>query len=147
MDIRLLEKELEGYLEKKGYDLVDVSFQMQGPSRVIRLYVEKEGGITIDDCADLSPRIVLFLKVIGIPADDYRVEVSSPGLDRVIKKTSDFIKFIGKNIRVTFRDGVQKTLIGRLTSADDSMITLSTAGQDCAIDRREIIQTRLEAEV
>ena len=98
-----LEELLESTLEGMGYELVDV--EQLARSKLLRIFVDKEGGITIDDCVTISNHLSRLLIVENI---DYgRLEVSSPGLDRPLRKETDFLRFIGETIKLKLRVPVQ----------------------------------------
>ena len=109
-----------------GFELVDVEFKKEGGRWVLRLFIDKEGGVNISDCQAVSQRAGFFLdagNVIGMP---YNLEVSSPGLDRKLKKPDDFKKFTGKKIVLKTYDAVdnQRNFRGVLVSADDEKLKI-----------------------
>ena len=83
-----------------GYELVDFEFHNQG--RLIRIYIDKPASVTIDDCVNVSNHLNHVLSVED-EVDYDRLEVSSPGMDRVIKKLEDFVRFVGENIKLKTR--------------------------------------------
>lgn len=91
---------VEPALEEMGFELVDVEYLSKNGKWVLRLFIDKNGGITIDDCARLSGEIGDLIDVKGIIEHKYVLEVSSPGLNRILKKERDFIRVIGKKITV-----------------------------------------------
>src|ERR1041385_5488025 len=100
-------KELEGLLaplvEQESAELVDLRFAKEGPKWVLRVYLDKPGGITLDDCAYFSDRIGSLLDSQNAIERSYVLEVSSPGLDRVVKKPEDYRRFAGKAVKVRLR--------------------------------------------
>ncbi|QPJ66383.1 MAG: ribosome maturation factor RimP [Candidatus Nitrohelix vancouverensis] len=91
---------VEPIAQEDGLELVDVEYKKSGPSWILRIYIDKVGGITLKDCQNLSRQIsdlVDINEVISIP---YVLEVSSPGLDRPLKKERDFTKYAGKKIKL-----------------------------------------------
>ncbi|HAG51005.1 MAG: ribosome maturation factor RimP [Deltaproteobacteria bacterium GWC2_42_51] len=100
-DIVAQVKELsEPILTQKGMELVDVEYKMEQGSWVLRLYIDKPGGVTVDDCSDVSTELGMLLDVKDIITHAYNLEVSSPGLDRPLTKEKDFLKYTGKKVRI-----------------------------------------------
>lgn len=88
-------------LDQMGFELVDVEYLANHGRWVLRLYIDKEGGVTIDDCVRVSREIGDLIDVKEVVTNEYVLEVSSPGLNRPLKKERDYIRAIGKKIRVT----------------------------------------------
>ena len=121
---------MEPILDELGYELVDVEYASDRGRWVLRLYVDKEAGVTIDDCVRVSREIGDLIDVKDIINHEYVLEVSSPGLNRRLKKEKDFVKAIGKKIKVkttTPVDGRQN-YTGRLSKFEDGMICLEMNG-------------------
>jgi ribosome maturation factor RimP len=91
---------VEPSLEDMGFELVDVEYMSGHGKWVLRLYIDKEGGVTLDDCAQVSREIGDLIDVKEIIVHKYVLEVSSPGLDRPLKKEKDLEHAIGKKIKV-----------------------------------------------
>jgi len=87
-------------VEDFGLELVEVEYRREGASWVLRIFIDKEGGVTLDDCADLSREIDPVIEAEDVISHAYRLEVSSPGLDRPLKKPADFIRFRGEHVKV-----------------------------------------------
>ncbi|RME40395.1 MAG: ribosome maturation factor RimP [Deltaproteobacteria bacterium] len=110
-----------------GFEIVDIEYRREGSSWFLRFFLDKPGGITLDDCADFSREIDPVIEAEEIIHHAYRLEVSSPGLDRPLKKPGDFMRFTGEPVRVkTFekvdpdgRGHERKTFCGVLVSADE----------------------------
>jgi len=94
-------------LDDMGYELVDVEYITHYGRWVLRLYVDKEGGITLDDCAQASREVGDLIDVKDIIDHEYVLEVSSPGLNRPLKKEKDFLRALGKKIRVRMSSPVE----------------------------------------
>ncbi len=117
-----LEELLESTLEGMGYELIEVEQLARG--KLLRIFVDKKSGITIDDCVVISNHLSRLLIVENI---DYgRLEVSSPGLDRPLKKEIDFIRFKGETIKLKLRIPVQgqRNFLGVLREINDGIIKL-----------------------
>ena len=110
-----------------GYELFDVSLSGVGKRTFLRVFIDKEGGITLDDCEIFSRRLEALLDVEDLIAGPYTLEVSSPGLDRPLKSLADFQRNIGKMIRVVTKESIgnQSFFVGRLEGVDGETIRLS----------------------
>jgi ribosome maturation factor RimP len=91
---------VEGILDEMGFELVDVAYLPEHGRWVLRLYIDKEGGVTIGDCALVSREMGDLIDVKDIIEHEYILEVSSPGLNRPLRKETDIIRVIGKKIKV-----------------------------------------------
>ena len=88
-------------LQESGLELVDLEFRREGRGWVLRLFMDKPGGVTLDDCAVVSRELGDQIEVEDLIPASYTLEVSSPGLDRPLKKEEDFLKHIGKLIQLS----------------------------------------------
>lgn len=140
MDIQtLLEKTLPGL----GYELVDFELTPQGD---LRVFIDQPDGITVEDCATVSNHLSRLFMVEDV--DYKRLEISSPGLDRPLKKAADFIRFSGSLIKLKTRlpiDG-QKNFIGRIEAFENDVLTLAFDGKTVAIELSNIERSRLKPE-
>jgi len=98
---------VEALLRSEGLELVDWQFRKEGRSWVLRIFIDKPGGVTLDDCADLSRELGDQIEVNNLIPQAYILEVSSPGLDRPLKKEKDYLGSIGKLIQVTIRPPIE----------------------------------------
>ena len=140
MDIQnLLDKTLPGL----GYEPVDFEMTPQG---TLRVFIDKEGGITVEDCVTVSNHLSRLFIVEDV---DYKnLEISSPGLDRPLKKAADFVRFAGQEAKIKTRLPIegQKNFIGRIESCDGETVTLSFDGKTAAIALDNIDKARLKPE-
>ena len=122
---------IEPLLEDAGFELVEVEYLTMHGRWVLRLYIDKEGGVTIDDCADVSRELGDIIDVKEVIDHEYILEVSSPGLNRPLRKEKDFIKVIGSNIKLKMSLGLngQKNFIGKLKNYNNRTIYLETDGK------------------
>ena len=88
-------------LKELGLELVDIEYKREGKNWVLRIYIDKEGGITVNDCSQVSHQVGDLIDVDDLISNAYSLEVSSPGLDRPLKKSQDFLKFKSRRIRLT----------------------------------------------
>ena len=108
------------------YELVDVEYVKEGREWYLRVFVDKDGGIDLDDCQNLSEKLGARLDAENIINGAYILEVSSPGIDRILKKDKDFIREAGKVVDVTLYaplDG-KKLFVGELESRDEKFLHL-----------------------
>lgn len=137
-----------------GLELVEVEYKRSGREAVLRLFIDREGGVTLDDCADLSRELSTLLDVEDLIPCEYNLEISSPGLDRPLKSEDDYRRFCGRLIKVRtyepFQDDAgnrRKTFLGRLDGLVDGCVVLSlTEGQTASIPLERIAKARLEFE-
>lgn len=119
-------------LEDLEMELVDIEYQREGRGWVLRIYLDKEGGITLDDCAVASREISTLLDVEDVVDTAYNLEVSSPGLDRPLKKLEHFERFKGEDAKIKTlvscdpdnRGHKRKTFSGTLQGVQDGKIVL-----------------------
>ncbi|MGB5685396.1 MAG: ribosome maturation factor RimP [Candidatus Electrothrix sp.] len=136
-------------LEEMGLELVEVQFRQES-GWILRLFVDRNEGVNVDDCASVSRQVATYLEVEDIIRRAYTLEVSSPGAERPLKRIEDFIRFSGKKIRVKLIDPVddQRVFCGILTGVDKekNSITLAVDGSDAkqmVIDLRAVARARL----
>ncbi|MCU9997787.1 ribosome maturation factor RimP [[Pasteurella] aerogenes] len=122
---------LQGSVEDLGCELWGIECQRAGRFLTVRLYIDKEGGVTVDDCADVSRQVSAILDVEDPIADKYNLEVSSPGLDRPLFTLPQFERFVGEEIAVHLRIPVQdrRKWQGKLEKIENDMLTLIVDGQ------------------
>jgi ribosome maturation factor RimP len=112
-----------------GLELVEIEFRGGGKSRMLRLYIDKPGGVTHEDCANLSREVGTILDVEDAVPGAYVLEVSSPGLDRKLTRAADFERFVGSRIKLMTRDPLNgnRHFEGKLQSFQDGRLTLDLA--------------------
>ncbi len=117
---------LEPIVEEKGLDLVEVEFVKEGANWYLRIFIDKDGGVTIDDCEDVSRQLEVKLDETDPIEQAYILEVSSPGIDRPLKKDKDFEKYKGEVIDVKLYQAVDgtKQFQGKLLGLEDGIISL-----------------------
>jgi len=124
-----------------GYELVD--FERSGKGRLLRVFIDKPGGVNLDDCAAVSHHLSRVLAVEGI--DYERLEISSPGLDRPLKKESDFVRFSGERVRIKVRVPVngQRNFVGILRESGAGRVELEVEGKLMTFDLANLEKARL----
>lgn len=122
---------IEPVLQDIGFELVEVEYLTMHGRWILRLYIDKEGGVTIDDCADVSRDLGDIIDVKEVIDHEYVLEVSSPGLNRPLRKEKDFIKAIGSRIKLKMIRDLegQKNFTGRLKDYNNRTIYLETEGK------------------
>lgn len=127
-----LQEMLQGAVEDLGCELWGIEWQRAGRFMTVRLFIDKEGGVTVDDCADVSRQVSAILDVEDPIADKYNLEVSSPGLDRPLFTLPQFERYIGQDIAVHLRIPVmeRRKWQGKLERIENDMVTLIVDGQE-----------------
>ena len=129
-----------------GFELVDA--RATGGGRFLAIFIDRPGGITVDDCAEVSRQLSRVFEVEGI--DYERLEVSSPGLDRPLRKPADFERFAGSRVDVKMRvpDATgRKRFTGLLKSATDGIAVVEVDGREVALNVNDMDRARLVPEL
>ena len=129
-----------------GYELVDV--QASNGGRLLRLFIDKPGGVTLDDCAAISRHLTRVLAVEGIDYD--RLEVSSPGLDRPLRKEADFARFAGQRAEIRMRTpdaSGRRKFAGVLRGAAGGRVSLEIDGQSVELALDDMDRAKLIPEL
>ena len=132
-------------IEKNNLELVDVEYVKEGSDYYLRIYADKEGGITIGDLEIVNRAMSDLLDEDDFIKDAYILEVSSPGLTRPLKKDKDFLRSIGKQVEIkTFKKiGDYKEFEGELLAYDAQTVTISIDDEQITIPRADISMIRL----
>lgn len=142
---RKMRADVEGLIEQVvtglGYELVDIEFSPKG--RLLRIFLDIERGITVDDCATVSNQLQRVFEVENVDYD--RLEVSSPGLDRPLKKLADFERFAGEQaqIRLSLPIGNQRNFVGVIERVQDGAVALRTEKGEVLLPFDDIEKARL----
>ncbi|MFD0869150.1 Ribosome maturation factor RimP [Chlamydia abortus] len=140
-----VEKMIQPYLEEHAMELVDIEYLKEGSNWFLRVYVDKEGGIDIDDCGRLSEYLSAKLDEKDPIPNAYFLEVSSPGAERPLKKPEDFVKAVDKHVFVTTYEPVDglKEFEGRLKSYDGSELVIEVGKKQHTIPTEKMASARL----
>ncbi len=132
-------------IEEKHFELVDVEWVKEGSNRILRVYIDKPGGITVDDCELVSREFNEILDREDYISENYVFEVSSPGLTRPLKKDKDLARSIGRDVEFKLFKAVdkQKEFEGTLKAFDDKTITVVIDEKEASFDRDNIAMIRL----
>ncbi len=137
---------LKPLVEEHHFELVDVEYVKEGSNWYLRAYIDKEGGIAVDDCEMISRRLSDWLDEEDFINDSYILEVSSPGLGRQLKKEKDFARSIGKEVELHLyrQRNQQKEFTGILSGYDKDTVTLKMEdGNELVFERTDIALLRL----
>lgn len=144
-------------LESMALELVDLEYKREGRDWVVRLFIDKPGGVTLDDCVAVSREVGAVLEVEDAVDTSYRLEVSSPGLDRPLKKVQDYERFRGELVKIKTHekrdpDGrgyERKTFVGKLLGYEDGKVRIlqvDKKGGEIAFSLEDIAKANLEPE-
>ena len=141
-----LEAVMEPAVAGLGYELVDV--QASNGGRLLRLFIDKPGGVDLEDCAAVSRHLTRLLAVEGV--DYERLEVSSPGLDRALRKARDFARFAGHKADVRMRTpdaSGRRRFVGVLRGAEGGQVSMELEGQTVRLMLEDVERARLVPEL
>ena len=142
------EQLIQPFIDAHHFELVDVEYVKEGSDWYLRVYIDKEGGITVDDCEAVSRAFSDKLDENDFIEDSYIMEISSPGLDRPLKKDKDFERNMGKLVEIrTYRPiEKQKEFCGILTAYDSNSVTIDEDGTERVFDKKDTALIRLAIE-
>ncbi len=143
--VQRVESDLEPILEELQLVLVDVEYVKEGPNYYLRIYIDKEGGVTIQDCQVTSRAIEKVLDEKDFIEEAYHLEVSSPGLDRILKKDREFKYFSGRLVEVKLykaQDG-EKHYTGILVGKTDETLYIDDEGTSLEFAMKDVAVVRL----
>lgn len=139
------EKLIQPILERLSFELVDVEYVKEGSIWYLRAYIDKEGGITVNDCETVAREMNTLLDEEDFIPDSYTFEVSSPGLGRPLKKEKDYVRNMGKKIEIrTYRSiNRSKDFCGFLKAYDAASVTIETEeGEELTFEKPDIALIR-----
>jgi len=148
-----VETQIDKIVSSEGLELVHIDYRRQGRGFLLRVDIDKEGGVTLDDCQNISQQVSAFLDVEDVIPAEYELQVSSPGLDRKFYKQSDYQKFLGRLVRVQTSRAVRgvHVIVGRLKEFNGDTIVVSDPAvkkdPDYRIPLADVKETRLEVEI
>ena len=144
----VLIKMLEPSIEAMSFELVDIEFAQAGRGGILRLYIDAEKGITVDDCARVSHAVSEMLEVEDPIQGHYTLEVSSPGFDRVLRKKQHFERFLGERVfgELKLPLNGRRRFAGRLSALKDDSIVVEVDGQDFTLPMDRIQKAKLKSE-
>ena len=148
MKIDALTSLLEPVVNDMNMELVELQYRREASGWVLRLIIDKEQGISLDDCADVSREVGRILEVEDPIEHAYRLEVSSPGLDRPLKKEGDFDRFKGRQAKIKLLEPLdgQWVFVGRIEGMRDAAVWLATEKGTARLPLNKIAKARLVVE-
>ncbi len=146
MDAKEIETLITPVIEQEGGELVDLQWRREGHQWVLRLFLDKPKGISLDDCAYFSDRVGALLDDTNAIEQSYVLEISSPGLDRVVKKEKDFERFAGKpvKVRIKIAENGQRRFAGILKGLRDGAVAVQVGPDLKLFSRANVDEVRLD---
>ncbi len=145
--VQRVEEIVKPYAEQLGLELWDVTFKKEGTDWYLRIFIDKEGGVSIDDCVDLTHAVSQPLDDADPIPQNYMLEISSPGVERELTRDAHFAKYIGAPVTLrTIRpvDGV-RDFAGTLEGYENKVITVSLPdGSTVSFEKKEVNYVRLD---
>jgi ribosome maturation factor RimP len=146
LDVNKQSQLIEPVVAGHGYELVEVEWKNES-GWILRVFIDKPvGGVSLDDCAAVSRELSAVLDVADVIGPAYSLEVSSPGLNRPLKKESDFARFIGKKAKIRTRHPVgdaRRNFSGTLISVADGKVKIDVGDQVCEVPVSEVEKANL----
>lgn len=140
-----IEEVTEPVVRDHGLELVDLEWRGRRPRGVLRVFVDKPGGVAIRDCERLSREVGDVLDAAALIGESYDLEVSSPGLDRLLRTEREYRWALGKRVRCWLAGG--RELRGRLAEVGEGRLVLEEDGQRIEVERVSVTKARLDAGV
>lgn len=140
----LVAQEVEKIIAPTKLELVDVEY-VRERNWYLRVFIDKEGGVDLEDCQSVSEKLSKILDEKDPISDNYLLEVSSPGLDRVLRKEKDFVRYAGRTVDIHFfkpHDGT-KFMVADIVKKEGTLLTVQNDGKEEQLDMSEISQIRL----
>jgi len=138
---------LAGVLEREGMELVDLKGDQRGKTLSIKLFMDKPGGVTVEDCAHIAKEAMDVLDMENVSEGAYSLEVSSPGIDRPLRSKRDFERAQGRKVRLTMEQGIKPSAIrGRLIKVQDHYLTLEMEGKPVEVPLGDVREGKMEVE-
>jgi ribosome maturation factor RimP len=144
--IRRAWQDLGPELDEQGFELVEAEYVQQNGVWILRLFIDKDGGITLDDCQSASHSVSAFLDVADFMEGHYTLEVSSPGFDRPVRKPADFERFAGERVKAASYTPVEgrKQFKGILKGFHDGLVTIDCDGVSYDIHLENLKKAHLD---
>lgn len=141
----IVEKLVNPIVDKEELELVDIEYKKEGSNWFLRVYIDKDGGVDIDDCGRVSEELSKELDEIDPIPNAYFLEVSSPGAERPLKTKKDLLKSIGKHVHITTYEPVsnQKAFEGKLISFDEVVLVVQEKKDTFEIPYEKVASARL----
>ena len=136
----------ENLVSSRGYGIYDVEYAKEGPHWFLRVYIDRDGGVNVDDCEAISRELSVLLDEKDFVKENYFLEISSPGIERLLRQEEHFQKAIGKNVRIKLFKAVDgiKEAEGELTFADEQKIVVKTDINQFDIEKKNIAKANIK---
>ena len=147
-----MQRLIEPLLESESMELIDIECLKMKSRWLVRIYIDKDGGVTINDCSEISKQAGDLFDVHDVPPGPYTLEVSSPGLDRPLTRDKDFVKYLGHKVHVKVGEKIEGTknfrgkLIDYLDENGKKILIIDISGRAYRIPKDFVIKARLEYE-
>ncbi len=155
--IKKIEEIITPILDSRGIELVDIDYVPTSEGKTLKIYIDKNSGVTLKDCEDVTVVLNVILDEHNIISEDYLLEVSSPGIYRELKKEKDFMRYINNRIKVKLYEPIklspsdtagQKIFLGKLVDFQNNTLKLMLEnGSIIEIDRTKIAKANLEPDI
>lgn len=144
----VVNKIVEPIVDSQGMELVAVEYKREARGWVLRIYIDKKGGVSLDDCVLVSNEVGTVLDVEDVFQSPYALEVSSPGLNRILKKERDFKRFKERSVRIRTHNAIgrRRNFKGRLLGSTKGLIQIDVEGQILRIPLSNVAKANLEFE-
>lgn len=131
-----------------GYDLIEIEHFPNPKHGVLRLYIDKEDGVTVDDCSSVSHQISALIDVEEPVSGHFNLEISSPGLDRPLRRLKDFQRFTGSLVKLKTAMPLegQRNFSGRLLEADEDKVVIETDDEEISLPMSAVEKARIVPE-
>jgi ribosome maturation factor RimP len=145
MERNQLMKIMTPVIEQEGCGLVDLKIKGSHYAPLIQVFIDRDSGITIDNCTKVSKKLSELLDITFPDIRQYRLEVSSPGTERPLKTEHDFLKNLGRNVKIQIKqNNGEKTLIGKVVGADLNKVTIESGDDKVDISYTSISSARIQ---
>jgi ribosome maturation factor RimP len=146
---RAVSEVVEPIVISHGMELIDVEYRREARGWVLRIYIDKEGGVTLNDCVLVNNEAGPVIDVEDLIQSPYTLEVSSPGLNRILKKERDFERFKDRSVKIRTHDvvGKRRNFRGRLLGCTKGLIQVEVGGQVLDIPLSNVAKANLELEL
>jgi len=144
--LALAEPLVEALVLDEGCELVDITYHREPQGWVLRIYIDRPGGVALADCQGISRQVGDMLEGKDVLRNAYNLEVSSPGLNRPLKKSADFERFAGQRVRIKTRVAVEgrRNFLGQLTGCVDGLVCLDVDGVSVQVPLDSIGKAHIE---
>lgn len=139
---------IQPLVENSGLELIDICWKQENKNNILGIFIDKGGGITVDECAAISREISLVLDVEELIPATYRLEVGSPGIFRELKSEKEFLRNTNARVKAVFRSPIagQKKFIGTLARFENQVVYLRNAKQELSANLSQIKKIQLYPE-